>query len=249
MRKTIGDCLKRVILILSLIFSFSAVSEHNEPYHPLGSYPDYFTFLEVDNSSSDNRILQSKSVFFIHINDDDQSINRNTAFFIWTKRDDDKLCAITSGHSFEDLTKNEFIFDGYFNYLGKDDHYTVDSTSLFFSSTTRVDFKSNIKGELVVDGGVRNDETADIALFLVDKKDLPQLEMLAESGYQFDNVTHNFTYAIHHAKGWPQRISYFTYFMPYSEPFKISAIANAKMMVSEASSGSPIGILNSQNQF
>ncbi|MBE4593882.1 hypothetical protein BOO24_16235 [Vibrio navarrensis] len=100
-----------------------------------------------------------------------------------------------------------------------------------------------------MDGGVRNADTADIALFLVDKKDLPQLEMLAESGYQFDNVTHNFTYAIHHAKGWPQRISYFTYFMPYSEPFKISAIANAKMMVSEASSGSPIGILNSQNQF
>ncbi|WP_158134238.1 hypothetical protein [Vibrio navarrensis] len=249
----------RVILTLSLsilnLVSFSVVSEQNEPYHPLGSYPDYFTFLDVDDSSSDSRILQSKSVFFIHINDDDhegdseKSINRNTAFFIRTKRDDDKLCAVTSGHSFEDLTKKEFTFDGYFNYLGKDAHYTVDSTSLFFSSTSQVNFKGHIKGELVVDGGARNDATADIALFLVDKKDLPQLEMLAESGYQFDNVRHNFTYSIHHAKGWPQRISYFTYFMPYFEPFKKSSIANAKMMVSEASSGAPIGILNSQNQF
>lgn len=247
----------RLILTLSILnlVSFSVVSQQNEPSHPLGSYPDYFTFLDVDNSSSDSRILQSKSVFFIHLNDDghegesEKSINRNTAFFIRTKRDDDKLCAVTSGHLFEDLTKKEFTFDGYFNYLGKDAHYTVGSTSLFFSSTSQVNFKGHIKGELVVDGGARNDETADIALFLVDKKDLPQLEILAESGYQFDNVKHNFTYSIHHAKGWPQRISYFTYFMPYFEPFKMSAIANAKMLTSEASSGAPIGILDNQNQF
>ncbi|PKF48806.1 hypothetical protein [Enterovibrio nigricans] len=159
-------------------------------------HPPYFYYREDNISNYNNKF---KATLFMENTDTHKQF---TGFFIRTKRDDGKLCVISTGHtisdSYHDLSNTSATFDIGLHYKRVYDDHEI-KFRLFHSPSVNFDVVRSIN----------NQNGTDISLMLMPFSGFPVgTYNYTELGYKFleDSVEISMDGLIthHHANGWPQ---------------------------------------------
>jgi len=184
---------------------------------PLGSYTSDFRYYDPTDpllpaGSSD--VSKGVAYLFGYPRDQEQlSVANGTAFIIQTFRNDDTLCVCTAGHVARSLfgeQSSNARFDLSLRYLGrpKTSDPTLNELVSCFETPTRIGARLVKQLE-----SADEFERPDIALFLIDKKQLPAVADYAMIGYDLSTFSSNPAnpsarfYQIGHPNAMPQRIT------------------------------------------
>lgn len=254
----------RQLALLGLLFiPLSAYTQDEPEYAPFFSYSSHFRYYTPsDNTMPAGSENVSKGITAItSLNQLNRSNDENesaTAFIIQTFRDDDTVCICTAGHVAKAIFNhnlpylsgppyNVYPFNMYLNYLGRPDpdDATVNEVISGYRSPLPVNARLV---RYLQNPDPASVEDPDLALFLVDSKQLPAVANYAQIGYDLTGLygkapnTIGRFYQIGHPYGMPQRITTDAGFTPgtaqkpnviYSGPL---AIPHG---ISLSSSGSP----------
>lgn len=258
---------KRFKLILEfcyLLFIALSASAQDEPiYAPKGSYTSYFRYYAPgDIAMPSGARAVSKGVALLasyDLYDPDFDEERNgTAFIIQTFRDDDTICMCTAGHMARGIfnEKNPYPvnppysvnpFFMYLNYLGWADSYdtTLNETISGFKTPMPIGAKLVRYIEDSVGDGVKKD----IALFLIDKKQLPAVANYAMIGYDLNGLYGKSAnsigrfYQIGHPEIMPQRVTLDASFSPGTAQnpnvIELNEVLSPPVGIGPGASGSP----------